>query len=121
MDQALYERAQMAYRSHAYQQAQAALASLARLPSTPLAEPGAYLACRIAVETNASGADACIAAYRRAYPRSPHDLDLLGWQIEEAARGGGCARAAPLIGELMRDHWGSQLAHAWQRRCPGPR
>jgi hypothetical protein len=118
VDQALYERATLAYRRHAYAQAQAALAGLARVASTPLAEPGAYLACRIAVETHDSSARACIVGYRRAYPRSPHDLDLLGWLIEAAVHDGGCAAAAPLLGELGTAYGASKLAHAWRARCP---
>ena len=120
LDQALYERAQLAYRRHGYAEAQAALASLAHLSSTPLAEPGAYLACRIDVETHDSSAHACIVAYRDTYPRSPHDLDLLGWLAEEAMHDGGCDRAAPLVHELVDSYRTSQLAHAWQRRCPKP-
>jgi TolA-binding protein len=120
VDQALYERAQLAYGRHAYQDAQAALASLARIPSTPLADPGAYLACRIAVETHDSGAHACIVAYRRAYPRSPHDLDLLGWLVDEAMRNGGCARAAALVDELTKSYASSALARTWRARCTKP-
>jgi predicted Zn-dependent protease len=117
LDQALYERAQLAYHRHAYQDAQSALAALARISSTPLADPGAYLACRIDVETHDSSAHACIVAYRRAYPGSPHDLDLLGWLIDEAMHDGGCTRAAPLIDELAKSHANAPLVQTWRARC----
>jgi hypothetical protein len=120
VDQALYERAQLAYRRHGYQEAQTALAGLAQLSSTPLAEQGAYLTCRIAVETHDSSAHACIVTFRGAHARSPHDLDLLGWLVDEAMHDGGCMRATPFVDELTRSYGTSQLAHAWQRRCPKP-
>jgi hypothetical protein len=119
--EALYERAQLAYRRHAYLVAQAALASIAGLAPGPLTEPAAYLACRIAVETHLRGARDCVISYRHSYPQSPHDLDVLGWLVEDAMREGGCPRAAPLVDELMRTYAASELSRAWQRRCPGAR
>ena len=117
VDQALYERARIAYQRHAWADAQRQLDRLAQLKASPLAEPGAYLSCRIAVEANDESAAHCLADYRARYPRSPHDLDVLGLSIELVQRYGGCAEAASLIDELARRYPASALAHAWQARC----
>ena len=116
LDQALYERARIAYQRHAWSQAQRELDRLAEL-TTPLAEPGAYLSCRIAVEAHDERAQTCLTDYRRTYPQSPHALDVLGLLVELAAREGGCSRAAPLIVELARGYPHSALARAWRDRC----
>ena len=55
-DQALYERARIAYQQRAWATARRHLDKLAALPRSTLAEPGNYLACRIAVETRDGGA-----------------------------------------------------------------
>jgi TolA-binding protein len=117
-DQALYERARIAYQRHAYSDARAHLAHLAQLTSSALAEPGAYLTCRIAVETHDAGAKPCLLAYRKAYPRSPHDLDVLGLLAELAYSAHQCTAAAPLVSELARRYPKSSLARAWTARCP---
>lgn len=116
-DQALYERARIAYQRHAYSDARAHLARLAQLTSSALAEPGAYLTCRIAFETHDSGAEPCLHAYRKSYPRSPHDLDVLGLLAELAYHDQQCAGAAPLVAELARRYPRSSLARAWTARC----
>lgn len=118
VDQALYERARIAYDRHAYADAQRHLARLATLPTSPLLEPGAYLGCRVAIAANASTADACLTSYRAAYPHSPHDLDVLGLLVDRAFRAGGCARAAPLVDELTRLYQATTLARGWRERCP---
>ena len=116
LDQARYERARIAYQRHAWSQAQRELDRLAEL-TTPLAEPGAYLSCRIAVEAHDERAQTCLTDYRRTYPQSPHALDVLGLLVELAAREGGCSRAAPLVVELARGYPHSALARAWRDRC----
>jgi TolA-binding protein len=116
-DQALYERARIAYQRHAYSEARGHLGQLAQLTSSPLVEPGAYLSCRIAVETHDSAAESCLLAYRKAYPRSPHDLDVLGLLVELAYTANQCAGAAPLVGELTHRYPSSSLARAWKARC----
>jgi hypothetical protein len=116
-DQALYERARIAYQRHAYSVARAHLVQLAQLTSSPLVEPGAYLSCRIAVETHDSAAESCLLDYRKTYPRSPHDLDVLGLLVELAYTANQCAGAAPLVGELTQLYPRSSLARAWKARC----
>jgi len=118
VDQALYERARIAYDRHAYADAQRHLARLATLPTSPLLEPGAYLGCRVAIAANASTSDACLATYRATYPHSPHDLDVLGLLVDRAFRAGGCTRAAPLVDELSRLYQATTLARGWRERCP---
>jgi len=118
VDQALYERARIAYDRHAYADARHHLARLAGIPTSPLREPGAYLDCRVAIASNDSTADACLAAYRATYPHSPHDLDVLGLLVDRAFRAGGCTRAAPLVDDLTRLYQATTLARGWRERCP---
>ena len=118
VDQALYERARIAYAHHAYADAHHHLARLAAIATSPLLEPGAYLDCRVAIASNATTADACLTAYRSTYPHSPHDLDVLGLLVDRAFRAGGCTRAAPLVDELTRLYQATTLARGWRTRCP---
>jgi hypothetical protein len=121
VDQALYERARIAYERHAWRDAQHDLDLLAAIPSTPLAEPGAYLSCRILIEAHDGAAERCLIDYRTAYPKSPHDLDVLGVLTDLAHQAGGCARARSRIDELRRTYPRSTLARAWAARCPEAR
>ncbi|MEP6861885.1 MAG: FecR domain-containing protein [Deltaproteobacteria bacterium] len=118
LDQALYDRARIAYDRHAFSDAQHHLDRLATLPTSPLLEPGAFLSCRIAIAANDPRADACLATYRSTYPHSPHDLDVLGLLVERAFHAGGCTRAAPLVDELARLYQATTLARGWRTRCP---
>ena len=118
VDQAHYERARIAYHHRAWATARRHLDRLAAMPSTPLAEPGQYLACRIAVEARDGEAEGCLVDYRKAHPRSPHDLDVLGLLVRLSHASGGCGRAAMAIDELVRMHPRSDLAGAWRARCP---
>ncbi|MGN6108303.1 MAG: outer membrane protein assembly factor BamD [Kofleriaceae bacterium] len=121
VDQALYERARIAYHQRAWSAARRQLDRLAALPRSPLAEPGHYLACRIAVEARDAEAEQCLLDYRRAHPRSPHDRDVLGLLVQLAHARGGCEAAAPLLAELTRDAPRSGLAASWRAHCPGVR
>ena len=118
VDQALYERARIAYDRHAWDAARRQLARLATLATSPLVEPGAFLSCRVAVAAGDAHADACLTAYRATYPHSPHDLDVLGLLVDRAFHAGGCARAAPLVDELARLYQATSLARGWRARCP---
>ena len=117
LDQALYERARIAYQRHAWSDAQRHLDKLAALESSSLGEPGAYLSCRIAVEAHDDAAERCLVAYRKTYPRSPHDLDVLGLLVDLDHRAGGCRRAGPLVDELVRLYPNTTLARGWRTRC----
>ena len=117
-DQALYERARIAYARHAWSEARADLVALAAFPSSPLVEPGRYLACRIEVEAHDADAPRCLAAYRADFPGSPHDLDVLGLLAQLADAGGGCAAARPYVDALAADHADAAITRAWRARCP---
>jgi hypothetical protein len=121
VDQALYERARIAYQQRAWAAARNHLARLAATPRTLLAEPGSYLRCRIAVETAEPSAEACLAGYRAAFPRSAHDLDALALLVQLSHARGGCSGAEPLVDELAQSHPRTTLAAAWRARCPEPR
>jgi outer membrane protein assembly factor BamD (BamD/ComL family) len=121
VDEAIYERARIAYQRHAWSDARRLLEQLAQDRSSPLADPGAYLACRIAYETHDEGAARCLTDYRAAYPSSPHDVDVLGLLVDLAYRDGGCARATPVIDELAHAHPRASLVKAWRSRCEAPK
>jgi TolA-binding protein len=121
VDQALYERARIAYQQRAWTTARRHLDRLATIPGTLLAEPGHYLACRIAVEAHDRDAESCLAGYRRTYPRSPHDLEALALLAQFAHARAGCAAASGLIDELVRTYPRTSLAAAWRVRCTEPR
>jgi ferric-dicitrate binding protein FerR (iron transport regulator) len=118
VDQAFYERARIAYQQRAWPAARSHLARLAAIPSTRLAEPGAYLRCRIAVESGEASAATCLAEYRAGFPRSPHDLDALALLVQLAHAGAGCAGAEKLVDELVQTYPRTTLAAAWRARCP---
>ena len=121
LDQALYERARIAYQRRAWADAQRQLDRLAALPASPLAEPGAYLACRIAFEAGDGSAETCLAHYLARYPRSSHDLDVRGLLAELAFRAGGCAAARSRAAELVERYPDAALARGWRHRCLEPR
>jgi hypothetical protein len=118
VEQAIYERARIAYQRRAWTEARRHLDRLAALPPRSLAEPGRYLECRIAVEAGDADAARCLADYRAAYPGSPHDLEVLGLLAQLAHADGGCTPAAPHVDELGRGYPRSALARAWRARCP---
>ena len=121
VDQALYERARIAYQRRAWAAARSHLAQLAAVSSTLFAEPGRYLRCRIAVETGEATAAACLVDYRAAFPRSPHDLDALALLVQLAHARGGCPGAEALLDELAQSYPRTTLTAAWRARCPEPR
>jgi TolA-binding protein len=118
LDEALYERARIAFDRRAWGDAQRHLDQLAARAQSPLAEPGAYLACRIAIEARDGAAEQCLVDYRAKYPRSPHDLHALGDLVELAFHAGGCARAKSALDELSRSYPRTPLAQSWHTRCP---
>jgi hypothetical protein len=121
VDQALYERARIAYQQRAWPVARSHLARLATIPGARFAEQGNYLRCRVAVETHESSAMACLSGFRAAFRSSPHDLDALALLVQLAHAKGGCAGAAPLVEELAETYPRTTLAATWRARCPGAR
>jgi hypothetical protein len=118
VDEALYERARIAYQQRAWSAARGHLAQLAATSSALFAEPGHYLRCRIAVETSEPTAAACLVDYRAAFPRSPHDLDALALRVQLAHAQAGCRGAGALVDELTQTYPRTTLAAAWRARCP---
>jgi hypothetical protein len=121
VDEALYERARIAYQRRAWSAARTHLAQLAATRSALFAEPGHYLRCRIGVETGEPTAAACLVDYRAAFPRSPHDLDALALLVQLAHARAGCPGAAALVSELTQTYPRTTLAAAWRARCPEQR
>jgi hypothetical protein len=118
VDEALYERARIAYQRRAWSAARDHLARLAATSSAVFAEPGHYLRCRLAVETGEATAAACLVDYRAAFPRSPHDLDALALLVQLAHARDGCRGAGALVDELTQSYPRTTLAAAWRARCP---
>ena len=118
VDQALYDRARLAYDRRAWPAARAALAQLATIEHSPLAEPGQYLACRVALAAGDAGAAQCWIAYRAAHPHSPHDLDVLALIVQLAHTHGGCAAARAPLAELDHAYPHAPATVAWLARCP---
>ncbi|MEJ7597603.1 MAG: FecR domain-containing protein [Kofleriaceae bacterium] len=118
VEQALYDRARLAHHKRAWGAARRHLDRLLALPAPRLAEPARYLACRIAVEARDGEAASCLAEYRKMYPHSPHQRDVLGMLVQLEHASGGCSAAAPRIRELVRAYGSSELAVAWRARCP---
>jgi TolA-binding protein len=118
VEQALYDRARIAYQQRSWSAARTHLDNLLALPSPRLVEQARYLECRVFVDTHDEGAAACLDNYRRAYPRSPHAADMLGMLVQLDHAAGGCRAAAARIDELVRKHPHSKLAAAWRARCP---
>jgi TolA-binding protein len=117
VEQALYDRARIAYQQRAWSAARSHLDSLLALPAPRLVEQARYLECRIAVDTQDNGATSCLDTYRRAYPRSPHAADTLAMLVQLDHAAGGCVRAAARIAELVQQHPSNKLAKAWRARC----
>jgi TolA-binding protein len=113
IDQAVYERARIAFDRGAWAEARADLDRLAQLGDGPLVEPGGYLRCRVAVAAADGSAAACFAGYRARFPQSPHDRDALVALVELAYAAGGCAAAKPAIDELAARYPTS----AWSAKC----
>jgi outer membrane protein assembly factor BamD (BamD/ComL family) len=121
VEQALYDRARIAYQQRSWSAARKHLDQLLALPAPRLVEQARYLECRIAVNTQDNGAAACLDAYRRAYPRSPHGADVLAMLVQLEHSAGGCPRAAARIDQLVQQHPASKLARAWRVRCEASR
>jgi len=117
LDQAYFEHARIAFDRGEWTVAQHDLDKLAAFPASPLAEPGAYLGCRIAVATHDGAAARCFADYRTRYPQAPHDREALAAIVELAFKAGGCAQAKPHVDELVARYPTSPLATSWSAKC----
>ena len=117
LDEALYDRARLAFDRHDWPTARAALDELAIRPTSPLREPGMYLRCRIDLAADPTNAARCFAAYRDAFPRGPHDLDAGLQLVALTFKDGGCDAVRASIDELAAAYPGTHSVEAWQDRC----
>jgi ferric-dicitrate binding protein FerR (iron transport regulator) len=118
-DEALYERARIAFERRAWLAARDLLARLAAIPGTPLAEPGAYLRCRVAVASGEQDVADVLGAYVTAFPDGPHELEVRLQIVGLAYRRGGCAAAARDLAELVRRHPDVPAVADYRTRCGG--
>lgn len=117
LDEALYEHARIAFLHRAWLTAQRDLGQLAGIPNSALAEQGAFLGCRVALEAHDDSAADCLTTFRTEYQSSPHDRDALAGLAELAYQRGGCLHARVYIDELLARYAGSQVARTWRQRC----
>jgi TolA-binding protein len=107
--QAAWARYDLARVARARGDRSAAQAHLARLlagpPPAALAEPAAFLACRLHVEAGAAATAAgCFAGFRARFPASAHDAEVLAWLAGRAFATGGCGAARALSAEYLSRH-----------------
>lgn len=119
---ALYELAQIAQRQGRVAQAEAHLEELlARRAEPGLAEAGHHLLCRLRLQSEETAAAYdCLTHFRRQFPGSGRDAEVLSALAGLAERRGGCAEAAPLVDEYLRLYpQGPKAAalKAWRSRC----
>ena len=120
VDEALFERARIAFDRRAWTVARRFLDQLAARPSTALREPGGYLRCRVAVAAAEHDAAACLVTYRASFPNGPHDLDAGAMLVALTYKAGGCDAARIPIADLARAYPKSSEVRAWQSRCGAP-
>jgi Tfp pilus assembly protein PilF len=92
---------------------------LSRHQEQALLEPARYLRCRLDVDSRQyAQAATCLTGFRRDFPTSPHDAEVLAlliglWQSE-----GDCQRAIPLLDEYQRRYPKGPLdARVRRARC----
>jgi TolA-binding protein len=83
---------------------------LDRAPPDSLREPALYLSCRLDADAHPSTAAACFERFRRNYPDSAHDAEVLAWLAAQAEKSEGCAAARPIAEEYLRRHPGGAFA-----------
>jgi hypothetical protein len=107
---ARYDLARLAFEAGEWQAADAQLAALRGTADPALAELAASLDCRVAHARRAlPRAAACLETFRKRFPHSPHDRELLALlaalRFEE-----GCERARPLLAEYLARYPGGPFA-----------
>src|SRR5262249_3352745 len=104
VDSALYDLARLAVRAREPARARAPVEErIARARDPALRGPPHYLQCRLAFdERRERVAAACLAAFRRDFPSSPHDAEALALLASLTQAAGDCARARPLLDEYLR-------------------
>jgi outer membrane protein assembly factor BamD (BamD/ComL family) len=101
---ALYELARLERTAGQQAQANAYLDEfLARGDDKALREPAQYLRCRLLLDGHREPqATDCLFAFRRNFPRSPHDAEVLALLIGLVQARSDCFRAVPLLDEYRK-------------------
>ncbi len=99
----------------------AALRDLAAVDTPSLEEPTDYLRCRVLAKRASTGAEWCLADFRRRFPASAHDADALGAETALAMVRGGCGAAQALLAELERRYPQHGPAVRLRAACGGKR
>jgi TolA-binding protein len=91
---------------------------LSRRSDRGIEEPARYLLCRSYVDSSSvSAALSCFSAFRRSFPDSAHDHEVLAAIAVLAEKVGGCASALPWLEEYLRSYpTGRFAAQAEARR-----
>jgi hypothetical protein len=118
IDEALFERARLAYQRGAWTAARNSLDQLLDGGKTPLREPARFLVCRIAVRTADRDAGRCLDDLRRTTPDTRLAIEALELRIDVAAGDGGCAAVRALLAELAAAAPSRPSVASWRRRCP---
>ncbi|HEY4182879.1 MAG TPA: outer membrane protein assembly factor BamD [Kofleriaceae bacterium] len=100
---ALYDLANLARARGDLAAARSALDRLVALDATALREPASYLRCRVDVESKRDAAP-CFRAFRRAFPSSAHDAEVLAWLVGHASTAEGCVATRALADEYLRSY-----------------
>ena len=119
-DAALYELARREQADGQPAQARRYLDRLLGHDGEPeLREPARYLRCRLDLDTHRDAdALACLGAFRRDFPASPHDAEVLALLIGLYQVRSDCQRALPLLDEYTRRYPSGPLdARVRRTRC----
>ena len=119
-DAALYELARREQADGQPAQARRYLEQLLGHDGEPeLREPARYLRCRLELEVHHDAeALTCLGAFRRDFPSSPHDAEVLALLIGLYQVRDDCRRALPLLDEYTRRYPSGPLdARARRTRC----
>lgn len=117
VDEALFERARMAYESGAWTAARGSLERLLEMKETPLRGSAQFLACRIAVRTRDRDAGRCLDELRSATADARVALEALELRIQVAFEQQGCAGARPYVDELAAAAPARPAVKTWRTRC----
>lgn len=126
VEPALYDLARIAYEEGDTTGAKDAVERLlARGQDVAMREAASYLRCRLALGQTEDGrwlaeVVACFRDFRRDFPASTHDPEVLLLLATAWARAGRCDTARPLLAEYLdryRDLEGAATARQWKDRC----
>ena len=119
---ARYDLARLAFEAGEWQAADEQLAALRRTTDPALVELAASLDCRVAyARREQARAATCLEAFRKRFPRSPHDREMLA-QLAALRFEEGCEQARPLLTEYLarypRGPFAATAARGLERCAP---